>query len=266
MNQLYKIKRTDKYRLSFIVVLVLVVLCSCLLIGTVAAWLTRTYSYSDSDNQIGSVDMRLYNNNVEITGTTTEDGGVTKWTCAGPFELSGGLLNRSVNLTLRNLGTIDALVRVTISIYYIDDFDNASADTDKRVALLTSSEPTVHGTIKLNTTNWVYAFPSQTVASGNMFYSTKLAPYITRTPDPSGTGVVETPVAANNIKIVDNILVSSSQRDTTFYMDVTVDAVAYDGNIYKKIENNETGVNDIPVYALPFGKKESLPESWEAWK
>ena len=111
-----------------------------------------------------------------------------------------------------------------------------------------------------------YGFPAPNVATGYMYYANKLEPYITRKPDGTTGNIKETTVSANNIKIVDSLTVSSTQVYTEFYIDVTVDAVAYDGNIYKKIENGETGINDIPVYALPFGKKESLPASWEAWK
>ena len=112
----------------------------------------------------------------------------------------------------------------------------------------------------------MYGFASASVASGYMYYNAKLEPYITRKPNANNTAIEEIEVLANDISIIDSFLVSSSQTNTTFYIDVTVDAVAYDGNIYKKIENGETGVNDIPVQALPFGKKDTLPSSWEAWK
>jgi hypothetical protein len=164
------------------------------------------------------------------------------------------------------MGTIDALVRVTLTIYYIDDYDNQATDTNKRPALLSETNPTNKGFIKLTTTNWVYDFPNDTVVAGYMYYDNKLAPYIKREPNTFGTDIVETTVSANNVSIVNSFVVSEAQKNTTFYIDVTVDAVAYDGNIYKKIENGETTINDIPVHALPFGKKESLPDEWETWK
>ena len=237
-----------------------------MLIGTVSAWLMRTYSYNDSDNLIGSVEMKLYADGQEVVGTTTEIEGGTKWTCNAPYIISGGNTTRLPKLTMRNMGTIDALVRVTMSLYYIDDYDNSAIDTDKRPALLTSETPTVKGTVKMTTRNWIYGFPSETVAMGYMYYTNKLAPYVKRTPNQNNTDIVETPVPANDIKLIDSIQVSSAQTNTIFYIDVTVDAVAYDGNIYKKIENGETSATDIPVYALPFGTKESLPDTWEAWK
>ena len=97
VNTLYTKKSKKKYSVSFIVVLIAVVLCSCLLIGTVAAWLTRTYKYSDSDNQIGSVSIKLYSGNQEITGTITEDDqtGLIRWSC--------NTLHRAIQLPFRLL-------------------------------------------------------------------------------------------------------------------------------------------------------------------
>ena len=141
--------------------------------------------------------------------------------------------------------------------------DNPS---NRRVADITANTPTLAGSIQLTTNNWVRDFPVDTVAAGEMFCSTTVEPYISRTPNADGTGVEETIVSENSLTIIDSLTVSSSQQNAAFYVFVTIDAVAYDGNIYKKIENGETSATDIPVQALPFGKKDTLPESWEAWK
>jgi len=66
--------------------------------------------------------------------------------------------------------------------------------------------------------------------------------------------------------LFNQILLSEAQKDTTIYIDLTVEAVAYAGNIYKKMENNQTTAADIPVHALPFGLKEQLPAAWTAWR
>ena len=268
MDSLFTSKRKDKYKFSYIVLLIVVLLSFCMLVGSVVAWLTRTYSYRDNDNLIGSVEMKIYRNNQEITGTVSEIDGVTKWRCNTPYVVNAGTLTRNnIGLTMRNVGTVDALVRVTLSIYYIDDYDNVLTETDKRPAILVSNSPTLKGTIKLSTENWVYDFAGDgAVATGYMYYDTKLSPYSIRVPNVSGPGYTTSVVASNDISIINQFEVSEVQKNTIFYIDITVDAVAYDGNIYKKIENGETSNSDIPVYALPFGKKESLPESWEAWK
>ena len=263
---LYKSKKQDKYKISFAIVLMIVVLCSCVLIGSVAAWLQREYFYFSDKNAVGSVEMKIFANGTEVTGTTTTVDGKTTWVCNTPYLVSGNTALRSnVGLTIRNTGNIDALVRATISIYYIDDYDNGASASDKRPLLLVSNTPTVAGTASLDTTNWVQDFPVETVACGYMFYNQKLAPYILR--EPTNSGISETPVTNNEIKLVNQILLSEAQKNTAIYIDVTVDAVAYDGNIYKKMEEKASPtLDDIPVHALPFGHKENLPETWLAWR
>ena len=164
------------------------------------------------------------------------------------------------------MGTIDALVRATIKIYYIgNNLKPADDPSNQPVVFISETTPTVPGFIQLSTDAWVRDFPVDTVASGQMFYSEKVSPYKNRVPQADGS-VIEETVTANNLPIINSITVSPAQIDTVFYVSVTLDAVAYDGNIYKKIENGETDEDNIPVYALPFGKKESLPADWEAWK
>ena len=264
----YKSDRVELHKTSFLVVLITVVLCSCILIGSVVAWLTREYTYSDNDNSIGLVDVRLFADGVEVTGTTTTDAhGKTIWSCNTPYAITGTTaLREDIGLTIRNMGTIDALVRATINIYYIDDYDNQATDTDKRPLLLVSSTPSVSGTAQIDTTYWIHQFPAESVACGYMFYDDQVSPYILREKDESDD-VIETIIPANEIDIINQILLSESQKNTTIYIDVTIDAVAYDGNIYKKIEEKATPtVDDIPVHALPFGYKENLPTNWDAWR
>lgn len=268
MESLYTSKKNKRYKISFIVILTMVVLSFCMLIGSVIAWFTQTYNYDNSQNVIGSVDVKIYRNNEEIVGTISEIDGVTKWRANIPFQITGGSLTRSdIGLTMRNVGTIDALVRATINIYYLDDYSNPSLDSYKRSAILVDTAPTDHGTIKLTTSNWVYDLAgSNAVAAGNMFYKTPLSPYSIKQPNASNTGFEDVIIPGNNVEIIDSFEVSESQKNTVFYIDITIDAVAYDGNIYKKIENGQTDIDNIPVYALPFGTKESLPATWEAWK
>ena len=267
MNTLYTNKKSKKYGVSFIVVLIAVVLCFCLLIGSVSAWLIRKYDSSDSNNTIGSVDVRLYASGQEITGTMEEIEGVMRWSCNTPYAITGGQLNRgNIGLTIRNVGTIDALVRATVRVFYIrNNMYPVTEPSNQAVAIISEATPMVAGMINISTEDWIRDFPVASVAAGEMFYSTKVAPYMSREQS-SGGSFTETPDNNNDISIIDSIIVSTPQIDTTFYVSVTIDAVAYDGNIYKKIENGETTLDDIPVYALPFGTKESLPETWEAWK
>lgn len=255
--------KIDKKRISFIVVLISVVLSFCLLVGSVASWLIRDYTFNDTDNAIGSVDVRIYADDVEVTGETSVVNGVPIWICNTPYVIGGSSTTRNnINLTLRNYGNIDAIVRVTMSLYYIDDY---STPAKNRPVILTTGVPSTKGVVNMTTTDWVYGFPSETVASGHMFYNKKLSPYVSRTPNETNTDINETIVAENEIKLIDSIVTSSAQASTTFYVSLTVEAVAYAGNIYKKMENGETSSADIPVSALPFGPKANLPTAWTAW-
>lgn len=247
------IRRKTKVN-SFIVVLcLLVVLCSCLIVSTLA-WLEETYVYHEDRNNLGAINVVLLANGNKIEGST-DDNGV--WTCNTPYEIPSGNTIRSLNLKCRNEGNIDAIVRVTISIYYMEN-------NNKRTALLVTGSPTALGTISLDTTNWVRQFPSETVACGYMYYNSRLSSYNTRS---YGTDNIVTGTDTDGeASIINQILVSNEQKDAKFYVDVSIDAVAYSGNIYKKIENNETTPADIPVNAFPFGNKDDLPSTWTAWR
>lgn len=247
------IRRKAKVNSFIIVLCLLVVLCSCLIVSTLA-WLEETYIYYEDRNNIGAINVVLLANGNKIEGSTDENG---VWTCNTPYEIPSGNTIRSLNLKCRNEGNIDALVRVTISIYYMEN-------NNKRTALLVSGNPTTSGTISLDTNNWIRQFPSETVACGYMYYNNVLSSYNTRT---YGTDNIVTGTDINGeTSIINQILVNSEQKDIVFYVDVSVDAVAYSGNIYKKIENNETTPEDIPVNAFPFGNKADLPSTWTAWR
>lgn len=239
-----------------IIILLVAVLCSCLILTTYA-WLIKFYSYSDNNSNIGKIDVQIYANNVKVTGTTTTTGGVTQWNGDIPYEINGGNTVRTLNLKIRNEGTIDALVRATISVYYMEG-------ANKRVALVVNTNPTTDGTIKIDQTGWILGFPESTVACGYMFFNSKLEPYSLKSI--SGENITTATNSKGEASVINQIMTSSTQKDTKFYVDLTVDAVAYGGNIYKKIENNETSIADIPVSAYPFGVKESLPATWTAWR
>lgn len=255
------IRRRKGINYFYIVLIILVVLCSSLILSTMA-WLQETYTYTDNNSHIGSIDVCLYANNVKITGTTHSDG---SWTCDTPYEISSGSTIRSLNLKMRNEGTIDALVRVTVNVYYMENLN-------KRTALIVTNTPQNTGDITLDTTNWIKQFPSENVACGYMFYNAKLPSYYTKEISENGT-ISSGTNTAGEVSIINQILVSDSQKDTKFYVDVTIDAVSYSGNVYQKI-NGKTdseieglvGTDDLPVLAYPFGKLETLPANWTAWR
>lgn len=256
------IRRREGANVFFVILIVLVVLCSSLILSTFA-WLQEIYIFTDNNSHIGKIDVCLYANDTKVTGSVDDSG---KWTCNTPYTISASSTTiRSLNLKMRNEGNIDALVRVTINVYYMEN-------NNKRTALLVSSNPTTIGTISLDTSStWVTQFPSPSVACGYMFYNNKLPSYTTQ--EISSTGGVTTGTnASGEVSIINSILVSDNQIDTTFYVDVTIDAVAYSGNIYKKINGKSeseitsmAGTSELPVLAYPFGSKDNLPEAWTAW-
>ena len=111
----------SKGKVSFLIVLICVVLAFCVLVGVVSAWLTKDYNPHSEDNQFGEVKVELYQNGSRVDGTYTEVGGVSHWECNTPYVIGGsGEIRDSINLTMRNNGTIDALVRATLTMYYLD--------------------------------------------------------------------------------------------------------------------------------------------------
>lgn len=243
-------------KISFIVVLISVVLAFCVLIGTVSAWLTKEYNPHSEDNQIGEVKVELYQNGTKMDSLGT------------PYLVSAGSEIRTLNLTMRNNGTINCLVRATITIYYLDEHDNRCP------LIVVSDTPTGANTCKLDTTSWVYDFAGNTagaggVAGGYMFYNAQLAPYSYKeiASGIPGDEISEVTVPANEKKIINSIRVSPELVDTAVYVSVSLEAIAYSGNIYKRMENGEVPTEDdgTKYTALPFGLKENLPSNWTAW-
>lgn len=249
---MYTQEKQNKFNLKmlFVVLLITVVLVSCVFIGTLLAWLQTREIIENSDSVLGTVDLELYGNGTLITGTTTTTNGITHWECDTPYTVASSVSSRSVNLKFRNVGNIDALVRATIRVFYIDNNNN-------EVNAILTSTPSALGFVSMNIAQtWVTDFPAGVVLGGNMFYNQKVSPYV----------INNETISANEISIFTNLNVSSLQASTTFYITVTLDAIAYSGNIYKKVANNQISVTDIPVQAYPFGTKESLPSGWTAWE
>ena len=250
--------KTRKNQIAFVVLLLVVILCSCVLVGTFLAWL-KDDDGVDSNGQIhlGEVGFAVYHDNVLVTS-------------GQEIAVNGNNAIRNVNLKVRNTGTVSGLIRVTISIYYKDASGN-------NVPFIIVESPSALGQATFSATNWVYRMSGGEdntdinlgggMTAGQMFYNAKIEPYINKSLVDNGDGttsVVEREVTANAVSIVSQILLSNAQASETIYMLVTVDGVAQSGNIYKKIEAGQTTSADIPVEAYPFGTPESLPEIWTA--
>ena len=296
-------------KIPFIIVLTSVVLSFCILIGTVSAWLMKDYTHESIDNQIGSVEVELYANGNKIEGSYVEENNVTHWVCNTPYEITGSTVERTnLNLTMRNNGTINALVRATISIYYYEDESELEEVKDKVLLLVShydpanpSAKPTARNHCILETTDWVFNFANDhaidgvdgsgitgIVGGGQMFYNKEIAPYTIKeiaSDIPGGAVSYPQPDEDDNgnpldrdenlidVPIINGIRLHESMANKTIYIDITLDAIAYSGNIYKKIkEYNDKGkdfleeIDEAKYGALPYGKYETLPSGWTAWQ
>ena len=248
--------RVYNKKIPFIMVLITVVLAFLMLIGSVAAWLIKQYNHNSTDNQIGAIEVELYADGVMINTLDT------------PYVLPGSSTIRTLNLKMRNNGTIDALVRATITIYYIDTNNN------KVVLLVSENTPGATNICNIETTDWVYDFANgetagQNVAGGGqMFYNKKLSPYTYKEipTDMPGGNITSTNKPANEIPLIKSISLHENLKDEAIYVDVTLDAIAYSGNIYKKLDNEEIELDNTKYSALPFGLPDTLPSGWTAWR
>lgn len=226
-------KIEHRHRVSFIVLLVTVVLVTCVLVGSVLAWLKRNYTRDSEGLEIGTVAVEIYANGTNVTHTTEHQNGTT-WECSSPYSIPTGGTTRNLSLTIRNTGTVDALIRATIRVYIVDGNNNIVCLLGTP-QIMASSAPM----IAMNTTGWYQALPQNNqVASGYMYLSEKLEPYTLNGETSSD----------REIPIISQITVPEGYESTEILVSVTVDAVAHPGNIYKKIyENSASNLSKVTL-------------------
>lgn len=257
-----KIKK-DKYQKSFLIVGIVALLSFCIAIGTTLAWLFATYEIpSPSDNgslELGQVDVEIYNGSTLISASPRAE-----------ITLAGGNATRSIPLSIRNVGNIKGLVRVTLTITTVDGR-----------SLMNGSEMTV-----TFGSGWIYNFPDSTwqgntpgsVINGQMYYNSQIEPYTLSSFNESDEKVTETKTE-NAVPVLTSISVGGAYINTALKVTITADICAYNGNVYSKIlEDNATvGSDQYPVEAYPFGVFETIPTGlknegkvftnyWTAWK
>ena len=265
-----EIKKERKYYKAFIAVLMLVLLSCCILVGSVLAWL-RDEDVHSSEGIIntGSVDFDIYYGSNNITTTrhnSTSDTTIVVSSTAKPVELLGGSTIRNIDLTIRNIGTVSAIMRVTMSIYYID------ADGNRCPCILASSS-TFDNHISITNNGWINDFSnitsgdetSNSATTGYTYYNSQIAPYTIKSVNAEGE-ISSQNITANAVPVITQILVPESKKNTTYYIDIiSVDGVAYSGNIYQEDARTD-GEYDVPVSAYPFGHIDSIPSQWTAWQ
>ena len=221
------IKKEGQRLGRLIALLILVVVLSCTLVGSVLAWLERDYTRTSELD----TNPDTYNVHLGEVGLAMYDAEGNPVASDSPYKLPTTGTVREVNLKVRNTGNIDALLRANIRVYMKDNNNNITlllGDEDPSVltpeGLNKPYTPIIK--IKMSTTGWVQDFPdNNSVAAGYMFYNSKLLPY----------NVNGENVSANEVTIISNIAVPAGYENAEIYVSVTLDAVAWAGNIYRKI-------------------------------
>lgn len=263
-----KVRGNRDYKKAFLVVLIVVLLSSCIFIGTIVAWLKDSEERSSSGNiTLGTVDFEIYNGNTKLTTIKSNYNGSVRESAATPLEISGTTRLRSLDLKIRNVGTVSAIIRVTLQIYYVDSNGNF-------VTLFLHNDPTLDNQINIvQGEDWINDF-KETV-SGYSYYNQQVNPYTVKTinyDEDTGDAIITSEaVTANAVSVLSQILTPESKATQTYYVSIAVDGVAYSGNIYQELKDKaDSGDNpnsyQIPVDAYPFGIPESLPNTWNAWQ
>ena len=260
-----------KYHKGFIAVLMIVLLSCCIFVGSVLAWLTdEDVHSSEGIIQIGAVDFDIYHGNTKITTikhNSEESSAIIVSPTSKAVEVLGGSTIRDIDLTIRNTGTVSAIMRITFAIYYYD------ANGDRCPCILATTS-TFDNHISITNDNWVNDFSNiddgdeskNTAVAGYSYYNKQIHPYTIRTAHNLTGEITTQDVTAHAVPVITQMLVPESQKNTTYYIEVIqVDGVAYSGNIYQEDERKD-GEYDVPVQAYPFGHVEDLPTAWTAWK
>lgn len=257
-----KLYKEKKFKYAFIAVLLIVLLSSCIFIGTVLAWLTdKDIHGSEGIIEIGAVDFDIYSGDTKITTIKNNSDGVTVVdTNSYVMELNGGSTIRNIDLTIRNTGTVSAIIRITLSIYYYDDYGY-------KCPCILSTTSTFDNHIAITNVGWVNDFKGN-VSSGYSYYNKQIEPYTIRKAHSITGEITSQDITANAVPVITQILVPETQKDRKYYLDfVRVDGVAYSGNIYQEEADQANGGEyDVPVNAYPFGHINNIPEDWTAWK
>jgi hypothetical protein len=255
MNKL-NTKDNKGYKIILVVVLIVVLLTSCVFIGSILAWLKdRDAPGTEDVITIGSVDFEIYSGENKLTATKQNADGVTTATSA-IYEITDVTTIKDVDLTIRNTGTVNAIIRARVRLYYIDAQGNACTP-------IIMDTPVINNSVDIENPGWVNDFKG--VSAGYTYYNSQIKPY---TISSIVNGEVSSEdVETNAVSLFTQILVPEAMRTETYYLEVTVEGVAYSGNIYQEEIKAENG--DIPpegVGAYPFRLPSSLPASWTAWK
>ena len=232
----------NRYKISFLIVLLTVVLSLFVFVGSVLAWIGQDFIYETQENQemeIGTVAIEVFSGGNKLS--------------------SGSIINASNNMQIeiKNTGTIRCLVRVSYK-FYVDN----SSSTNHLMSPIVVSTPPSSGQMQLVfADNWVTSNLGghTNLSCGYAYYNLRL------NPTDSPNGIIEKDGSGNPLQSSINLFKTVNISDSNLKLELSVEAIAYSGNIYQELEQSES-TRDIPVYAYPYGTKESLPSAWTAWQ
>ena len=238
-------KARNRYKLSFLIVLLLVVLSLCVFIGVTYSALKQDFKYEtgtlDSDNKPKEDYMEMGTVSINVLK------GAELLTSASTISVTDGL-----QITIKNTGNIRCLVRVAYKFY----------NTKSQSPLVVSTTPKT-GEMKLQFgDNWVNQTPKNytNLSCGYAYYNLRLNPTQT-----SPYGIIDKQNNGNPQPNQIDLFKTLDVFDNDIKLELSVEAIAYSGNIYQELAQEEA-TRDIPVKAYPFGTKESLPSGWTAWQ
>lgn len=210
-----------------------------LIIGYSFAWLTDIFN-DDGNANIGEVKIEIYDGDTKLNGTQKEDG---SYELGSAYAVNLGDVGSvaTLNLKVKNTGTINGIVRCFVTISTVVGPSEGFTDLDGASYLATDKQLTVESP------DWVDLYDDpllEGVYGYNMFLNKVLAP--------NADNLIFT-----NFKVVDEV------ANTTVYVKLRADIVAHSGNAYQ-IDSEENPVADKDK---PFGvlTKEFL-DSWTAYK
>lgn len=187
-----------------------VMLCIFGALDVTLAWLKYRVDIDNTatPSNIGFVDFEIYKGDTKIEGT---DGVYT-------IQCDSSGFYRSAHLSIRNVGDISALLRLEMSIYYLEGTNKCNLQSNHVDSI----------GLNADMVNQYAGNDMVTIYSGAIYYNKVMQPYNINGVD----------VTNNSVDLLTdfNMVAGFDGNAEEFYIDITnVSMIAYTGNIYKKI-------------------------------
>ena len=224
----------------FFVIMCSVALILVLAIGITFAWLSDLVT-KEGDATIGEVAIEIYNNGTKINGVLAEDG---SYMAGAPVAITFGPDKSaiSVNLSVKNTGTIPGIVKCFVAITDDQGPHNHYTDLEGAQWIIQTNQ------VSITQPNWVTLYDDPDISDQYFFNS-----------------FLNEQLAANESKplITSVTPIADGFEEQTIYVFVRAEIVAYSGNAYQ-VDTPATPVQDKDK---PFGVlTPQFLQQWTAWK